>query len=320
MATSFPTELDTLINPQPTDSVQLVSHAEQHSNANDAITALQVKVGTDNSADSTSLDYRLRALETASLDPEEVQDLIAQLLSAGAGITAVYDDELNTFTISVDTSTVATTEFVNQEILTAVSDANQYTDIQISGLSTVYDPLGSAASALLDANEYTDIAVSGLGNSIDQNFVPISAVGNIDGVAQLDENGFVPQEQLNIDERIQDTAALMLTSATHNNITVSYDDETGRISLSALGGGGGGASVTVSANPPLEPSLGDLWLDSDNGRAYAYDGSFWAEIGSGGQLASISATPPGSPTEGSVWVDSDNGKSYIYDGMYWAEI
>lgn len=320
MATSFPAELDELVNPQPTDSVQAVSHAAQHANANDSISALQIKVGVDNSTDPTSLDYRLRSLETASLDPEEVQDLIAQLLSAGAGITTVYDDELNTFTISVDTSSIATKEFASQEAANALADANLYTDNQISALSTVYDPAGSAASALLDANDYTDIAIAGLGNSIDQNFVPISAVGNIDGVAQLDENGFVPQEQLNIDERIQDTAALMLTSATHNNITVSYDDITGKISLSASGGGGGGASVTVSSNPPATPSLGDLWLDSDNGRAYAYDGSFWAEIGSGGQLASISATPPASPTEGSVWMDSDNGKSYIYDGMYWAEI
>lgn len=292
MATNFPEELDSFVNPQPTDSVAIVSHAEQHSNANDAIEALQVKVGKDNSEDVNSLDYRIRALETGSLDPEEVQDLISQLITSGTGISIVYDDENNLLTFSVDTSTIATQEFATQ----------------------------ASSDALTAANEYTDIAVAGLGNQIGEGYVPISLVGNPEGVAQLDVDGKVPLSQLDIDESIQDVAAQMITSGTHSNLSVSYDDINGTLSFTALGGGGGGASVTVSADPPLTPSLGDLWLDSDNGRAYAYDGAFWAEIGSGGQLASISTTPPGSAVQGQVWLDSDNGKSYIYDGMYWVEM
>ena len=44
-ATSFPTSLDALTNPAGTDSVATVSHSGQHSNANDAIEALQAKLG-----------------------------------------------------------------------------------------------------------------------------------------------------------------------------------------------------------------------------------------------------------------------------------
>ena len=44
-ATSFPTSLDSLTNPATTDSVATVSHSGQHSNANDAIEALEAKVG-----------------------------------------------------------------------------------------------------------------------------------------------------------------------------------------------------------------------------------------------------------------------------------
>jgi hypothetical protein len=44
-ATSFPTSLDSLINPSGTDSVATISHSGQHSNANDAIEALETKVG-----------------------------------------------------------------------------------------------------------------------------------------------------------------------------------------------------------------------------------------------------------------------------------
>ncbi len=61
MATNFPTNLDDLSNPQGTDSLQ--GHAQLHTNVNDAIEALQEKVGVNNSTDVTSLDYRVTSLE-----------------------------------------------------------------------------------------------------------------------------------------------------------------------------------------------------------------------------------------------------------------
>ena len=60
MATQFPEELDSFLNPQPTDSVAAVSHAAQHADANDAIEALQAKLGTNNSTDPSSIEYRVR--------------------------------------------------------------------------------------------------------------------------------------------------------------------------------------------------------------------------------------------------------------------
>lgn len=59
MSTAFPTGLDTLTNPTATDKVAVVSHASQHANANDAIEALQAKVGANGSAVTTSHDYKL---------------------------------------------------------------------------------------------------------------------------------------------------------------------------------------------------------------------------------------------------------------------
>lgn len=48
-ATNFPTSLDSLTNPGATDSVATVSHSSQHSNANDAIEALEAKLGITSS-------------------------------------------------------------------------------------------------------------------------------------------------------------------------------------------------------------------------------------------------------------------------------
>ena len=59
MSTNFPTSKDTLTNPSGTDVMADVSHSSQHANANDAIEAIQTKVGVDSSTDATSIDYKL---------------------------------------------------------------------------------------------------------------------------------------------------------------------------------------------------------------------------------------------------------------------
>lgn len=62
MTIQFPNNLDTLTNPNGNDQVSVVSHAEQHSDANDAIEALEAKVGVDNSAVTSSLDFKLSSV------------------------------------------------------------------------------------------------------------------------------------------------------------------------------------------------------------------------------------------------------------------
>ena len=64
MATSFPASLDTLTNPTSSDSLSSPSHSAQHANVNDAVEALQAKVGADSSAVTTSLDYKVAQLES----------------------------------------------------------------------------------------------------------------------------------------------------------------------------------------------------------------------------------------------------------------
>lgn len=63
MATLFPTALDVLVNPHSTTPLHEISHSEQHINSNDAIEALEAKVGQDNSTVVTSHDYKIAQLE-----------------------------------------------------------------------------------------------------------------------------------------------------------------------------------------------------------------------------------------------------------------
>jgi len=66
VATNFPTSLDSLTNPTSSDSLNSPSHSAQHANVNDAVEALQAKVGADSSAVTSSLDYKVAQLEAIS--------------------------------------------------------------------------------------------------------------------------------------------------------------------------------------------------------------------------------------------------------------
>jgi hypothetical protein len=72
MAINYPTSLDNFTNPQPSDTLDSVAapHATQHSDLNDAVEALQAKVGADGSAVTTSHDYILSngVLPTLNVD------------------------------------------------------------------------------------------------------------------------------------------------------------------------------------------------------------------------------------------------------------
>lgn len=64
MATSYPTGLDSLTNPTAGDSMQSLSHAGQHANANDAIEAIQAVLGLSPQGGSASVGARCAALES----------------------------------------------------------------------------------------------------------------------------------------------------------------------------------------------------------------------------------------------------------------
>lgn len=61
MTTVFPAGKDNLANPSATDDLN--GHAAQHANANDAIEAIQSKLGVDGSTDENSIDYKVTNLE-----------------------------------------------------------------------------------------------------------------------------------------------------------------------------------------------------------------------------------------------------------------
>lgn len=85
MTTSFPTGLDALTNPTGSSSLTSPDHAGQHTDANDAIEALQAKVGVNGSAVTTSLDYKVNNINANNITSGTLPD--ARLSFSGTGVS-----------------------------------------------------------------------------------------------------------------------------------------------------------------------------------------------------------------------------------------
>ncbi len=76
MATSYPTDIDTFVNPASTDLLENVDpnldHDVQHTHINDAVLALETKIGKDGSAITSSIDYLLK--NASSNNPGHTHD------------------------------------------------------------------------------------------------------------------------------------------------------------------------------------------------------------------------------------------------------
>ena len=141
MATSFPNNLDEFINPNGSDQLSAPSHSEQHANANDAIEALQLKVGVDGSEDPDSLDYKISTVEAQ----------IANLGSSGATTVELLGLEGNNDTSAtvcdIENATVLDT-------FTARAWGTVKYTLQVTRGSDMY------AADIIVLNDGTDINVS----------------------------------------------------------------------------------------------------------------------------------------------------------------
>ena len=76
MATNYPTSKDNLTNPAATESME--GHAALHGNVNDAIEAIETKLGINGSNDVNSIDYKVAQLQTSlsTLDAENASEIL----------------------------------------------------------------------------------------------------------------------------------------------------------------------------------------------------------------------------------------------------
>lgn len=153
MSISFPASLDTLTNPIATDG--LTGHAEQHANVNDAIEAIEAKVGINASADTNSLDYKVaHAIQSSEKGAVSgVAPLGADSKVPSAYLPSYVDDV-------VEVANYAALPVTGEagKIYVVIADETQ------SGSTTQYRWSGSAYSIITSSPGSTDAVPEGTTN------------------------------------------------------------------------------------------------------------------------------------------------------------
>lgn len=201
MATNFPTSKDTFTNPTANDKVDVISHADQHANANDAIEALQDKVGVDGSAVTSTHDFKLSnvadgekaigttefATATSDITDLETADGQNVKLTGDQTITGV-----KTLTSPVLNTSISGTAFLDEDDMisdSATKVASQqsikaYIDNSLaSGSPRVFSSGDISTQGVLYTDEYFDVDL-GAGGVID------IGLESIDGVAKTMGSSF----------------------------------------------------------------------------------------------------------------------------------
>jgi hypothetical protein len=131
MSINFPTDLDTLTNPVAGDRVNsaTVPHATQHANANDAIEALEVKVGKNGSGVTTSHDYKLSGVTST--------DKAASL----AGSEALTNKTLTSPILTTPKVTTSINDANGNEVIKTPATASAVNEVEITNAATGNDPL-----------------------------------------------------------------------------------------------------------------------------------------------------------------------------------
>jgi hypothetical protein len=123
MATSFPASLDSLTNPTATDTLDSPPHDTQHADANDAIEALQAKVGVNGSAVTTSHEYRINSIEELNTNAQ-VGTTYTLALTDDGKVVEMNNASANTLTVPPNSSVAFP---VGSQILVLQTGAGQTT-------------------------------------------------------------------------------------------------------------------------------------------------------------------------------------------------
>lgn len=269
MATSFPQALDGFTNPAATDSVAVVSHAAQHANVNDAIEAIQLKLGINNSSDTSSIDNVLTTLKnfvdniTTADVAEDVAnryftndrayDAIKSALQGGShvNIEFTYNDSTRTYSLSTSANVVTDSEltttlldYVTNSALTAqkgaangIATLDANSTIPDSQIPSTIARDSELTAGVAEAKSYADAqdAIILADANAFATDAAAQAVEDSTGQSEIytDTQISTLLASETFDNQIKDTAAEIITGGTHTGITVAYNTTTNTLNLTA---------------------------------------------------------------------------------------
>ena len=175
MATNFPTSLDALTNPTGSSSLTSPDHAGQHADINDAVEALEAKVGINSSAVTSSLDYKIVNIPATSITTGTLDN--SRLPSAATTITSV--GTLTGLTVSGDTSTASMiSNYYEEKSTVSATAATGTVAVNAKTTGITYYTTNASANFVLNLRGDGSTTLSSL-----------LAVGDVATVSFLNTNG-----------------------------------------------------------------------------------------------------------------------------------
>ena len=269
MATNFPNNIDSFTNPNAANNLDDVGvvHSEQHANVNDAITAIEIALGTNPGAPYASVSGHLTGLDSATAS------LVSKDTALGSGTASLQTQVTG---LQSGTGTLVTSIGATNNAKVPYSGASANIDFGVNSISGK-----TVVGALIDIFG-TNISLSGW-NGSDILLFKSNADGSGTTILSMNRNnsGLSAAGSITASSFIGDGSKLTGITGTGSGGGVPYDGATAGLNLATFGltaftisGGGeiaGPINITYPSNLIFQDGVRGLWVEENSGALRLYE-------------------------------------------------